>query len=66
MEHEHLCVDHGNTHLAALWYVRQVRALDAPPQGPHALRAHYLCGEAHSHLPLAAQSEWTLLVEADR
>ena len=65
MEQEHLCVDHGNTHFAALWYVRQVRVLDVPRE-THALRVHYLCGEAHSRLPLAAQSEWTPLVEADR
>ena len=57
------CVDHGKTHLAYRWYVRQRRSAD-PRENPgrgSALGADYLCNAAYSRLPKAEQAEWKLL-----
>ena len=57
------CVDHGKTHLAYRWYVRQRRSADpgkTPGQGS-ALGVDYLCNAAYSRLPQAQQAEWKLL-----
>ena len=59
------CVDHGKTHLAYRWYVRQRRSADpgkSARQGQvPALGIDYLCNAAYSRLPAAEQAEWKLL-----
>jgi hypothetical protein len=59
------CVDHGKTHLAYRWYVRQRRSADPGKSGGQgqvpALGVDYLCNAAYSRLPPAEQAEWTLL-----
>jgi hypothetical protein len=50
------CVKCGKTHLAALWYVRQLRNVASKQ-----IEAQYLCGEAYGHLSPLAQARWTLL-----
>jgi len=54
------CVDHGKTHSAYRWYVRERR-----PAGPgenagqvSAQGVDYLCNAAYSRLPQAEQAEW--------
>jgi hypothetical protein len=47
-------------HLAALWYVRQVRDVAS-----NQIRAQYLCGEAYGHLSSLAQARWTPLDTQD-
>ncbi len=56
MEHERECVKCSKAHLAALWYVRQVRDVASKQ-----IKAQYLCGEGHGHLSSLAQARWTLL-----
>jgi hypothetical protein len=56
------CVDHGRTHQAYRWYLRQRRPEDPGNVGHgSALRVDYLCNAAYSRLPQAEQAEWTLL-----
>jgi hypothetical protein len=57
------CVDHGKTHLAYRWYVRQ-----RPSADPEVIAGQrsapgvdYLCNAAYSRLPQARQAEWKLL-----
>jgi hypothetical protein len=50
------CVKCGKAHLAARWYVRQVRDVASKR-----IEAQYLCGEAYGHLSHWAQARWTLL-----
>lgn len=54
-ERAYYCVDCGSTHVASLWYVRQVS-----PMGLF-MKTEYLCGDAHSRLGLTLQAQWTLL-----
>ena len=57
------CMDHGKTHSAYRWYVREKRSADPgenPGQGS-ALGVGYLCNAAYSRLPQAEQAEWKLL-----
>ncbi len=53
---ERVCVKCGKAHLAAPWYVRQVRDVASKQ-----ITAQYLCGEAHGHLSPLAQARWTRL-----
>ena len=53
---ERECVKCFKAHLAALWYVRQVRDVAS-----NQIRAQYLCGEAYGHLSSLAQARWTPL-----
>jgi hypothetical protein len=53
---ERVWVKCGKAHLAAPWYVRQVRDVASKQ-----IKAHYLYGEAHGHLSPLAQARWTLL-----
>jgi hypothetical protein len=55
-KHAYYCVDCRRTHVASLWYVRQVNR-----DGPF-MKTDYLCGDAHSRLGQALQAQWTLLV----
>jgi hypothetical protein len=57
------CMDHGKTHSAYRWYVREKRSAEPEVfvgQGS-ALGVDYLCNAAYSRLPPAEQAEWTLL-----
>jgi hypothetical protein len=54
--HELECVKCGKAHLAARWYVRQLRAVAS-----NQIETQYLCGEAYGHLSPLAQARWTLL-----
>ena len=57
------CVDHGKTHLAYRWYVRQRRSADHRENAGQgiALDIDYLCNAAYSRLPKVEQAEWKLL-----
>ncbi len=50
------CVNCGKAHLAARWYVRQLREVASKQ-----IVAQYLCGEAYGHLSSLAQARWTRL-----
>jgi len=57
------CMDHGKTHLAYRWYVREKRSSEPEVfviRGS-APRVDYLCNAAYSRLPQAKQAEWKLL-----
>jgi hypothetical protein len=56
VDREYCCVDCERTHVASLWYVRQVSLV-----GPF-LKTDYLCGDGYGHLGRALQAQWTLLV----
>jgi hypothetical protein len=53
---ERECVKCFKAHLAALWYVRQVRDVAS-----NQIKAQYLCGEAYGHLSPLTQARWTPL-----
>jgi hypothetical protein len=57
------CMDHGKTHSAYRWYVRQRRSADPGKNAGQgsALRVEYLCNAAYSRLPQAEQTEWKLV-----
>jgi hypothetical protein len=57
------CMDHGKTHSAYRWYVRQRRSADAGENAGRGsvLVVDYLCNAAYSRLPQAEQAEWKLL-----
>jgi hypothetical protein len=56
-------MDHGKTHSAYRWYVRQSQSADSGKRAGQgaALRVEYLCNAAYSRLHQADQAEWTLL-----
>jgi len=62
-EEGHHCVDHGKTHSAYHWYVRQRQFVDRREDaGQGSARGiDYLCNAAYSRLPQAEQAEWKLL-----
>jgi len=57
------CVDHGKTHLAYRWYVRQRQSADLEviARQSSAPSVDYLCNAAYSRLPQTQQAEWKLL-----
>ena len=57
------CVDHGKTHLAYRWYVRQKRSAspDVSPGRDSTHSVDYFCNAAYSRLPQAEQAEWRRL-----
>jgi hypothetical protein len=57
------CMEHGRTHLAYRWYVREKRSSEPEVfviRGS-APRVDYLCNAAYSRLPQAEKAEWRLL-----
>ena len=57
------CMDHGKTHSAYRWYVREKRSSEPEviPGRDSAPRIDYLCNAAYSRLPRTEQAKWTLL-----
>jgi len=57
------CMDHGKTHFAYRWYVRQRRSANPGKNAGQgsALGIDYLCNAAYSRLPQTERAEWKLL-----
>jgi len=57
------CMDHGKTHSAYRWYVREKRSSESEVFAGRgsAPRVDYLCNAAYSRLPQSEQTEWKRL-----